>query len=99
MRTDGFPNPPKLQHPSEVPDRQCLARRTFVALVVAVQVGLVFNPQFTKDKCAALLKKLDGDGDGKVELDEWLTFFGLFLPALPPAKAKAGIAQLLGKTK
>ena len=64
-----------------------------------MQVGLVFNPQFTKDKCAVLLKKLDGDGDGKVDLDEWLSFFGLFLPALPPAKAKAGITQLLGKTK
>ncbi len=64
-----------------------------------MQVGLVFNPQFTKDKSAALLKRLDGDGDGKVDLDEWLTFFGLLLPTVPSATAAAGIALLLTRSK
>ena len=75
-----------------------VAGRIFSAFV-AVQVGLVFNPQFTKDKSAALLKRLDGDGDGKVDIDEWLSFFGLLLPTLPSATAAAGIALLLARSK
>jgi hypothetical protein len=40
-----------------------------------------------------------GDGDGLINLTEWLTFFGHFIPALPEDKAKKGVALLLEKTK
>jgi len=63
------------------------------------KTGKIFNPNFTEEKCNKLLQKIDGDGDGLINLTEWLTFFGHFIPALPEDKAKKGVALLLEKTK
>jgi Ca2+-binding EF-hand superfamily protein len=59
-----------------------------------LQVGALF-PTLTEDKCRKFLQKLDRDGDGKVDLGEWLTFFGPFLSKLPADHVAPGIARLL----
>ena len=64
-----------------------------------LQTGKVFNLKFTEEKAQKLMQKLDTDGDGNVDLGEWLGFFRQRLPSLPVDKVAKGISELLAKTK
>merc|ERR1712183_727693 len=40
------------------------------------ELGLAFDPQWTRDKCKTLFRKIDRNSDGTLSIDEFLAFFG-----------------------
>ncbi len=70
-----------------------------VSIIVDVKLGKLFNPNFTLEKSKKLIAKFDLNNDGKIDLQEFLCFFGNYLPTLAPEKARTVVEQLLLRPK
>jgi Ca2+-binding EF-hand superfamily protein len=63
------------------------------------ELGLAFNPQWTRDKCAALFRKIDRNSDGTLSIDEFLAFFGVLCERMSDTEMNKGLTAMSKKAK